>query len=154
MRMVQSGSWSRADGVAFEGWLSGIGIEHQELDDEETAALRSRWRRAYAPGHHDKGAARFAFEFETFAHGNWPSLKGPAALRAFGAQREVRYYVLPDPSLRGMPAYRCSSVLLPTFQGDDLIVCAIDLSWTMAFTHDDGKEGSGPFFARANEKPG
>lgn len=150
------GTWSRADGAAFESWLAGLGIEHEELDAEATDALRSRWRRTYAARRFEPaGAALVGFEFETFARGSWPALHGEAALRAYGAQREIRYYVLPDPAaLDGMPAYRCSSLLLPTFHGDDLIVCALDLSWTMAFTHEDGSLRGGPFFARADTKPG
>ena len=151
--MGQTGSWSRADGEAFEGWLVGLGIEHRELDRSATDSLRLRWRRTYAAGLFEAVVGRPSFEFETFARGSWPSLSGAAALRAYGAQRELRYYVLPDPALDGMPAYRCSSRLLPTFQGDDLIVCALDLSWTMAFTHEDGSACGGPYFARADTKP-
>lgn len=148
--MGQRGTWSRADGEAFEGWLRGLGVEHEALDAAATEALRSRWRDVYARGVDHAGSARPGFEFETFANGSWPSLRGAAALRAYGARREIRYYVLPDPSLSGMPAYRCSSLVFPTFEGDDLMVCPLDLSWTMVFTHDDGSAHGGPFFARAD----
>ncbi len=152
--MGQTGSWSRADGAAFEGWLGGLGIEHRVLDANATQALRDRWRRTYAAGFFGPAnCGRISFDFETFTRGIWPALNGEAAIRAYGAQREVRYYVLPDATLDGMPAYRCASRLLPTFHGDDLIVCALDLSWTMAFTHVDGSIAGGPFFARADTKP-
>ncbi|MBC7172772.1 MAG: hypothetical protein H5U40_10110 [Polyangiaceae bacterium] len=150
--MASKGSWSRADGAAFEAWLGKIGIEHEELDTEKTSALRTRWRKTYAaPLFDDTGTSlRVDFDFETFSGGTWPSVRGEAALSAYGSQREVRYFVLPDPRIEGMPAYRCSSLLLPTFHGDDLIVSALDLSWTMAFTHGDGADRGGPFFARAD----
>lgn len=152
--MGTSARWSPAAANELESFLRSASIRFEKLGGLDTDRLRDRWRGMYvvAPmGGADTAAATAGWtrDWEVFSRRHAASLVADRALDTYGTQRHRDYYILPDVSLEGMPAYRCHSHQLPIFIGDDLIVCPLDMSWTMSFTKLDGQPGGGPFFALA-----
>jgi hypothetical protein len=146
--------WSPAAANELESFLRGAGIRFEQLGGLDTERLRDRWRGIYIaiPMRSldtTTVVAGWARDWEVFSRRRAGALVADRALDTYSTQRNRDYYILPDVSLEGMPAYRCSSHQLPIFIGDDLIVCPLDMSWTMSFTNLDGRTGGGPFFALA-----
>jgi len=105
----------------------------------EAEALAARWWEAFGAGGEIVSTRRFLWE--VFSGGDFPSLRGGAALIEYAKQELSEYVVLSnDRSLAFATDWRPESCSLY-----DYLVFPSNLEWTMAFTHEAG--WLGPYFA-------
>ncbi|MBI4859612.1 MAG: hypothetical protein HY815_05030 [Candidatus Riflebacteria bacterium] len=131
----------------YERALQQCGGRREDLTQRDRGALLQEWRSVYA-------ARLFAatgrwkhskHEWHLFSFGYVTSLRSKRAMAEYARQAAVDLIVWPE-SLH-LPVVRLSGSSLPDFSGTglDVYVWPADLSWVMAFTHEDSS-GYGPYF--------
>jgi hypothetical protein len=137
--------------------LSTQGLVGQPLSAEETEQLQERWRRVYAAAVKRQTGewVHLGYDWHAFSYGFTAAEQGAAAIEAYRRQRPGSVWLIPmwakGPA---SPAWVCTGEIAPDLTGLDVAVVPADLSWTMAFTHEDG--WIGPFFStmqQATESP-
>ncbi len=137
--------------------LSTQGLTGHPLSAEETDQLQMRWRRLYAAGVKRQTGewVHLGYDWHAFSYGFTAAEQGASAIDAYRRQRPGPVWLIPlwakGPA---SPAWACTGESVPDLSGLDVAVVPLDLSWTMAFTHEDG--WIGPFFStmkQATEPP-
>jgi len=116
------------------------GVILEVLSNADAKVFIQRWLDIYARNR--KGCRIKDYKWHIFSYGNYPSEKGQEALTAYQKQEASLYYVMDNDGVYVFTTdQRPEEVEL-----SDYFVSPDDLSWTMAFTHEDG--WLGPYFAR------
>ena len=129
--------------------LDATGSGQDVLSDRTRWDLLQAWRRVYAEllqaatGRWKHGK----FEWHVFSYGYARALNRERAAQAYATEKPIALIVCPES--QRIPAVRLTGGRLPDFraEGDDVYVWAEDLTWTMAFTHEESM-GLGPYFCR------
>lgn len=132
--------------------LTGLGIRCEKMDLKATRLIRLKWREAFArPVKQRTGSWTYnKFDWHAFSFKFTPALEGARALEAYSTAPLVGFYVLPEGDELG---YKCAGKNRPDpakLSRIDSYVFPLDVSWTMAFTHEEPEIG--PFFARAKNR--
>lgn len=135
----------------YLGILSACGGSHTEIPSPERWALMQRWREVYAARLHATTGKwkKDGFEWHVFSFGYARSIAEAKAVVEYRAQSPSKFVVMPeDRRDLTLPAYRVIGGALPEFGGThfDVLVSPESLTWTMAFTHEEGY--CGPYFSR------
>jgi hypothetical protein len=140
--------------ASFEQSLESQCAEVERIEAAAAPELWKSWLELFAaPAKRATGEwTPGGYHWHTFSYGYTYALSGTNALAAYaGAWREL------DPRKRGLRllllpsqdhslAYRCVAPQPLVLDGSERIICPLDFSWTMAFTHEDG--WLGPYFTR------
>jgi hypothetical protein len=116
------------------------------MSAEETAELQQRWRESFAK--RVKAATgkwtHLGFDWHAFSYEFVYCRQRAKAITEYQARTARRFVVLPN--LDDEPGgYWCESEQLPALHGLDAYVSDPELTWTMAFTHEE--DWCGPYFA-------
>jgi hypothetical protein len=157
-RQAAAVSWGESpelevlDGMAFQEFHSALdrcGGRNEPIGRRERHNLLQAWREVYAAPYHDaKGRWKLSqFEWHVFSFGYARALNGARAMAAYSDERSASLIVCPEDGR--LPASKIIQGVLPEFREwrGDVYVWPIDLSWTMAFTHEESI-GLGPYFSR------
>lgn len=127
--------------VSFVERLS-LKEEHilQVFSKTEARAWEERWRSVYAA--QGEAPALGQYLWHTFSHAAYPSASGEDAEQLYALHRNEEVIVL---SNDGKTALRVAGSPVSDWV-IDFYVFPPDLTWTMAFTHEDG--WLGPYFAK------
>lgn len=133
----------------FEAELDRCGTRGAPITRQQRGESTQRWREVYARALHG-AAGRWKhgqFEWHVFSFKHTRALSGGKALEAYQIEKPGRLVVVPED--QGVPAYDMVVNALPYFTSiyGDVYVWPSDLSWTMAFTHEEN-DGVGPYFSR------
>lgn len=127
--------------VSFVERLS-LKTEHilQVFSKAEAKAWEARWRAVYAA--QGEAPALGQYLWHTFSHGAYPSASGEDAEQLYAQHRNEEVVVLSNDRKTAL------RVAVPPVSDwiIDFYVFSSDLTWTMAFTHEDG--WLGPYFAK------
>jgi hypothetical protein len=131
--------------------LDACGGQREELQQRDRWALAQAWREVYAARLHSATGkwTWLGYEWHVFSFQHSPACEGRKAVTEYLRQAASRFIVNPEEGRgMGLPAYRITDGQLPRFQGSklDVLVWPEDLSWTMAFTHEEGD--CGPYFSK------
>lgn len=133
----------------YEQALTECGGTWEPLSNSERGAWIQRWREAYAAGLYTAtGKWKLGeFEWHVFSFRHARALNALPALQAYRSEPPQPVVIYPE--ARALPAVLLRGTRLPDFagRGADLLVTPLDLSWTMAFTHEETLE-IGPYFSR------
>ncbi len=132
--------------LEYEQILSRCGA-FEVLPDKERWKLMQAWREAYARALHTLTGkwSRDGFDWHVFSFEHTPASSGTRALEAYRAERPEVLIVIPQ--FKKFPAVRLHVQVLPEFPRTDVYVFPENLSWTLAFTHEQSS-GLGPYFSR------
>jgi hypothetical protein len=134
----------------FESRIEQLGGVRQLLSQREAWQLMQDWRQVFAAAYHASSQKwKFGkFEWHIFSYEYVPSIKGDKAIWEYFAQPVVPFYLITDDN-EGLPSYRLVDICWPDLRSWylDVYIWPVDLSWTMAFTH-ESDSGFGPYFAR------
>jgi hypothetical protein len=130
--------------------IESCGGRQEELGDKERWGLAQRWRTVYAaPLHAATGKWIWhEFDWHVFSYNYARSKKGQAAIAEYERLAASTFIILPGEKAQpSLTAFRISGGDLPRFEdsGWDVMVWPDDLTWTMAFTHEEG--WLGPYFS-------
>lgn len=133
----------------YEEVLDACGGTWEPLSRSERDTWQQRWREAYAAGlYAATGKWKLGqFEWHVFSFQHARALNALRAVNAY--QAEAPQPVIVCPESLALPAVLLRGTRLPDFshRGADLLVAPPDLSWTMAFTHEESLD-IGPYFSR------
>jgi Domain of unknown function (DUF4275) len=134
---------------SYQAVLDRCGGLHQPLANPDRWAVIQAWREVYAAGLHAATGRwkRGQFEWHVFSFGHTRALNGERSALAYTAERPGVLIVCPESV--NVPAVRLVNGALPDFRllCDDVYVWPEDLTWTMAFTHEESW-GFGPYYCR------
>jgi hypothetical protein len=110
-----------------------------------------QWRHVYAARlHATTGRWRWReYDWHVFSYQHARALSGAKAVPEYLRHAAPVLIIIPEESSSpDLPAIRLSGARLPRFEGAglDVLVWPEDLTWTMAFTHEEGCFG--PYFSR------
>src|SRR5437660_1294876 len=132
----------------YQRALDRTGGQVVPLAEAERWALLQEWRRVFAVWlHAATGRWKQQFEWDVFCGEYARALNAEKAAAAYAAEHPAAVIVCPESGV--LPAVRLQGGELPSFrvEADDVYVWPPDLSWTMAFTHEEDL-GLGPYFSR------
>ena len=126
-----------------------IGCERTLLSKKQRGVVLQQWREVFAaPYYQVSGKWKLdGFEWHVFSFNHTPAITGDEAINSYKTSVRTRFFVVPeDPRLE---AYSCESGEWPSFRQTlcDIYVWPQNLSWTVAFTHEESL-GLGPYFSR------
>jgi hypothetical protein len=123
--------------------------EWEELSSSQRLRHLRAWREVYATHLHAQTGKwkHDGFEWHVFSFDYARALNGDEAEAAYEAVATGELLIVPEGM--NLPAVRLQARRLPSFRAsrEDLYVSPADLSWTMAFTHEESL-GLGPYFSR------
>ena len=144
-------SGARAHEMTYETILGRCGGEREILSNNDRLRLLQNWREVFAVGLHAATGKwkRGEYEWHVFSFGDARALCGEKVMMAYSQERPAAFIVCPEEAGLSTVAIRGGS--LPDFRplADDFCVWPEDLSWTMAFTHEESA-WLGPYFCRAD----
>lgn len=134
----------------YRNALERCGGSQEILEANERRQWMRRWRDVYARGVHAATGSWTLGEFDwhAFSYRHARALNGQEAVLAYEEERPKRLLICPEfeelSAVRLLVAKR-----KPSFRQEygDVYVFPEDLSWTMAFTHEESL-GLGPYFSR------
>jgi len=112
----------------------------QTFSQTETKEWEARWRAVYAANGDVPGLGKYLWH--TFSYAAYPSVSGNDAEQGYAEHRREEVIVLSNDR---KTALRVAEPPVSDWVMD-FYVFPPDLTWTMAFTHEDGRLG--PYFAR------
>ncbi|MCL4771642.1 MAG: DUF4275 family protein [Burkholderiaceae bacterium] len=112
----------------------------QIFSKAEAKEWEERWRAVYAAN--GTAPALGQFLWHTFSYAAYPSVCGEDAVQLYALHRDEEVIVLSNDR---KTALRVTALPISDW-AIDLYVFPSDLTWTMAFTHEDG--WLGPYFAK------
>jgi hypothetical protein len=134
----------------YQTALERCGGSQEILDRKKRWHWMQRWREVYASAlHAATGSWKLGkFDWHVFSHPYARALNGQKAMLAYEEERPKVLLICPEyevlPAVRLLVAKR-----KPSFRQEsgDVYVFPEDLSWTVAFTHEESLE-LGPYFSR------
>ena len=133
----------------FQSALDLCGGHAEPIGRREQHDLLQAWREIYAAPYDDvKGRWKLSqFEWHVFGYGYTRALNGERAVAAYLDQNSPSLVIIPEDAR--LTAVKLRQGLVPDLRRleNDVYVWPDDLSWTMAFTHEESI-GLGPFFSR------
>jgi len=133
----------------YQQILGTSGAVKEVLSASARAEALRAWRETYAAGlHAARGVWKYrGFDWHVFSYEHARARNGDSAMAAYMGETISTILVCPEDGR--LPAVRLACRSLPDFRGvrADVIVWPEDLSWTMAFTHEESL-GLGPYFSR------
>ena len=134
----------------YHAALKRCGGSQEVLERKERSLWMQRWREVYARAvHAATGSWKLGqFDWHVFSHPYARSLNGQEAMRAYEEERPKVLLICPE--YEEFPAVRLRvGKRKPSFRQEngDVYVFPEDLSWTVAFTHEESL-GLGPYFSR------
>jgi Domain of unknown function (DUF4275) len=125
--------------------------ERIELGQQSRWDWERRWRHAFASRLYAATGkwVWHQYDWHVFSYQYARALSGDEAIAEYLGLAAPVLIVIPEQhSFPALPAFRLTDAKLPQFLGSglDVLVWPEDLSWTMAFTHEEG--WCGPFFSR------
>ena len=137
-------------GEEYQSALERCGGQQEILERKERLQWMQRWREVYArPVHEATGSWRIEqYDWHAFSYSYTRALNGEKAVLAYEDERPKVLLVCPEEEQ--LPAVRIRiAKRKPSFRQEfgDVYVFPEDLSWTMAFTHEESME-LGPYFSR------
>ncbi len=111
----------------------------EPLQGHDRWGAMQRWREVYAaPLHAATGRWTYrGYDWNVFSAGYARALDGRHAVEEYELQKAETFLICPKPE--ALPAYRVAGGTLPDFRElyEDITVWPDDLSWTMAFSHEE-----------------
>lgn len=132
--------------------LRKYGEEVVEHSRKESFAIRQAWREVYSKEMKIKTGKwnDSGHDWGTFSFGYAKCKSRGNAEESYRNQSETNYYLMfeetDDPIV-----LEIKNGKLPPFEdliGQDVYVCAVDMSWTIAFTHEAASQVLGPYFSK------
>jgi hypothetical protein len=129
--------------------LDSAGGRREIIPIRRRRELLQEWRHVYAAGLHAATGkwTWLGFDWHVFSYNHARALAQAKAWFAYATvSPPARYFVCPHDE--ALPAFEIVEASLPDFRnsGLDIYVWPEGLTWTMAFTHEDG--WLGPYFSR------
>ena len=116
------------------------GVVLRTYTKDEAVRWVEQWLEVF--GQERQGVNAKAYLWHVFSAGRFPAVEGRQAHAIYAEQRAPEYVVLANNREDAVLTDLLPTAALPS----DWLVFPVNLAWTMAFTHEEGRMG--PYFAK------